>query len=78
MTGFVDAGKFKANPIGGEWQMKKLLGRLWKEEKGQGMAEYGLILALVAVVVIGALTLLGGNIKNVLNEVGNKVTTSSS
>ncbi|MBO8128024.1 MAG: Flp family type IVb pilin [Peptococcaceae bacterium] len=58
--------------------MKKLLGRLWKEEKGQGMAEYGLILALVAVVVIGALTLLGGNIKNVLNEVGNKVTTSSS
>ena len=30
-----------------------------KNKKGQGMAEYGLILALVAVVVIVALTLLG-------------------
>jgi pilus assembly protein Flp/PilA len=33
-----------------------------REEKGQTMAEYGLILALVAVVVITAITLLGGNI----------------
>jgi pilus assembly protein Flp/PilA len=38
-------------------------------EKGQGMAEYGLILALVAVVVIGALTLLGGGISNKVNAV---------
>jgi pilus assembly protein Flp/PilA len=33
-----------------------------REEKGQTMAEYGLILALVAVVVITAITLLGNNI----------------
>jgi pilus assembly protein Flp/PilA len=33
-----------------------------REETGQTMAEYGLILALVAVVVITAITLLGGNI----------------
>ena len=36
---------------------------VWVEEqKGQTMAEYGLILALVAVVVITAITLLGNNI----------------
>jgi len=36
---------------------------VWVEEqKGQTMAEYGLILALVAVVVITAITILGGNI----------------
>jgi len=33
-----------------------------KDETAQTMAEYGLILALVAVVVITAITLLGGNI----------------
>lgn len=33
-----------------------------KNENGQGMVEYGLILALVAVVVIGALALLGDNL----------------
>jgi pilus assembly protein Flp/PilA len=39
------------------------------DESGQGMAEYGLILALVAVVVIVALTALGGGIGNTLNTV---------
>ncbi len=33
-------------------------------EDGQAMAEYGLILALIAVVVLVALTLLGTNISN--------------
>ena len=33
------------------------------EEKGQGMVEYGLLVALIAVVVIGALVLLGPAIK---------------
>ncbi len=42
--------------------MTDLFKRLWAEETGQGMAEYGLILALVAVVVIGALVALGGKI----------------
>ncbi len=31
-----------------------------RNEKGQGMVEYGLIIGLVAVVLIGALTLLAG------------------
>ncbi|MHB8577993.1 MAG: hypothetical protein ACYDCQ_21995, partial [Dehalococcoidia bacterium] len=39
------------------------------EETGQGMAEYGLILALVAVVVIVALTALGSGIGNTMNTV---------
>lgn len=43
--------------------MKELFMRLMREEDGQGMAEYGLILALIAVVVIGALSLMGDQIK---------------
>ena len=38
-------------------------------EEGQGMVEYGLILALVAVVVIAALTALGGGINGIFGEV---------
>jgi pilus assembly protein Flp/PilA len=35
-------------------------------EEGQDLAEYGLVIALIAVVAIAALTLLGGNISTIL------------
>ena len=42
---------------------------VWVEEqKGQTMAEYGLILALVAVVVIVAITLLGNTISTFFTD----------
>lgn len=40
-----------------------------KDEKGQALSEYGLILALIAVIAIGALTLLGGNVATTLGNV---------
>ena len=42
---------------------------LLKDEKGQGMVEYGLILALVAIAAIVALSLLGKNVKNMFGTV---------
>ncbi len=49
------------------------LWRKWQEvvarEEGQDLAEYGLIIALVAIVAIGALTLLGRNISSTLSRV---------
>jgi pilus assembly protein Flp/PilA len=40
------------------------------DEDGQGMVEYGLIIGLVAIVVIGALTLLGPKIGGLFNKAG--------
>jgi pilus assembly protein Flp/PilA len=40
------------------------------EQRGQGLAEYALILALIAIVAVVALLFLGGVIKNVLSTVG--------
>lgn len=45
------------------------LKRLLKEEQGQGMAEYGLILAGIAVVVIIAITALGGRLTGLFNSI---------
>jgi pilus assembly protein Flp/PilA len=42
-----------------------------EQEEGQGMAEYGLILALIAVVVIVALNVLGPAISNLMTSVAN-------
>ena len=40
------------------------------EEKGQGLAEYALILALIAIVAIAALVFLGGQVSAILSKVG--------
>jgi pilus assembly protein Flp/PilA len=47
---------------------------MMKEEKGQALAEYGLILALIAVVCVAALVLLGGNVSQTLNSIAGKIT----
>ncbi len=50
-----------------------LIASLRKDEEGQGLAEYALILALIAIVAIVALLFLGGQISGILNTVGNSV-----
>ncbi len=44
-----------------------------RDEEGQGLAEYALILALIAIIAIVALIFLGGQISNILHQVGNSV-----
>ena len=44
---------------------------LWqRDEEGQGLAEYALILALIAIVAIAALLLLGEQISGILSTIG--------
>ena len=40
-----------------------------KPEKGQTMAEYGVVLAVIAVAVVAAFTALSGGITNAINSV---------
>ncbi len=41
-----------------------------RSEQGQGLAEYALILSLIAVLAIGALLFLSGGIDTVLSTIG--------
>ncbi len=44
-----------------------------RDEEGQGLAEYALILALIAIVAIVALLFLGGQVSTILSKVGSSV-----
>jgi pilus assembly protein Flp/PilA len=46
---------------------------LRKSERGQTMAEYGVVLAVIAVIVVVALTALSGGITGALNKVTAKL-----
>ena len=43
------------------------------DERGQGLAEYALILALIAIIAIAALIFLGGEISSILSTIGENV-----
>ena len=51
--------------------MKKMLNKVMSEESGQGMVEYALIIALIAVVLIGALTAVQGGISGAFDAITN-------
>lgn len=40
-----------------------------KKEEGAGSVEYGLVVALIAAVIVGSVTYMGGSVKNTFNSV---------
>jgi len=46
------------------------MSQVLRRDDGQGLAEYALILALIAVVAILALVFLGGKISGILSDIG--------
>ena len=51
----------------------KLSAAVRRDEEGQGLAEYALILALIAIVVIAAVIFLGGQINTIMSNVGGSI-----
>jgi pilus assembly protein Flp/PilA len=56
--------------------MKSLLLRFAQNESGVTAIEYGLIAALIAVVIIGAVTAVGGDLKTVFTSIGTALNTA--
>jgi pilus assembly protein Flp/PilA len=55
-------------------KMKNLLMRLWKEEEGQDLIEYGLLLLLVALVALTSLPTIGSAISDIFSNAAIKLT----
>lgn len=51
--------------------------RFFMNEDGQGMVEYGLIIALVAIVVIAGLKILGGSTNSLFGDISNNLKVGS-
>jgi pilus assembly protein Flp/PilA len=44
-----------------------------RDDSGQGLAEYGLILGLIAILCIVAVTFLSGSIRGILSNLGSSI-----
>jgi pilus assembly protein Flp/PilA len=46
----------------------------WRDETGQGLVEYALIISVIAVAVIVAMVFLRGQLQNQFSNIGNNLT----
>ncbi len=51
-----------------------LLLKAWKEDNGQDIAEYALMLAVILLIVVGAVTTIGANANSIFNSVASQLT----
>ncbi|MGA2856273.1 MAG: hypothetical protein ABSE40_05360 [Candidatus Sulfotelmatobacter sp.] len=47
--------------------------RLWRNQEGQDIAEYAVMLAVILVIVIGTVRLIGSNASNVFSSVASSI-----
>jgi Flp pilus assembly pilin Flp len=58
------------------WEVNILMNvirRLWREDEGQDIAEYAVMLAVILVIVVGTIRLIGGNANNVFSNVASSI-----
>jgi Flp pilus assembly pilin Flp len=53
--------------------MLDLLLKLWKDEQGQDIAEYAVMLAVILVLVVGTIRLVGSNANNAFSSVASTI-----
>ncbi len=53
--------------------LKRLFKLMPKDEKGQDLAEYAMLIGLVALFVVGAVTLLGDELSAVFSAIGGAI-----
>jgi Flp pilus assembly pilin Flp len=59
------------------WVVKQAIKRLWREDKGQDLTEYALLLVLVALVAIATMQTLGNTISNVFANAASNLTSAT-
>lgn len=57
-----------------EQEMTNLLARLWKEDEGQDLVEYGLLLVLVALLSVAFITQIGNQLSSIFSNAASSLT----
>jgi pilus assembly protein Flp/PilA len=57
--------------------MEKMLRNLWRDEEGQDLTEYGLLLVLVALAAIATMQSLASALSNVFSNASSSLSTST-
>ena len=58
--------------------MMELFKRLWKDEEGQDLTEYALLLVLISLVAVAAMGTLGSGISDAFSNAAANLTSSTS
>ena len=53
--------------------MTSFIKQLWSDERGQDIAEYAVMLAVILVIVVGTIRLIGTNANTVFSQVGSAI-----
>lgn len=53
--------------------MSHLLYKLWRQDQGQDIAEYAVMLAVILVLVVGTIRLIGSNANNVFSTAASSI-----
>ena len=53
--------------------MQKLIRSLWRDDEGQDIAEYAVMLAVILVLVVGTVRLIGSNANNVFSNAASSI-----
>ena len=53
--------------------MSCFLRELWRQERGQDIAEYAVMLAVILVLVVGTIRLIGSNANNVFSNAASSI-----
>ncbi len=57
------------------FQLMERLKSVVRREEGQDLLEYALLIALIAIVCVGAITLAGSSVKDAFNSIAGSITT---
>jgi Flp pilus assembly pilin Flp len=57
----------------GDLMLRRFINMFIRSEKAQGLAEYALILSLIAIAAVLALLFLSGTIQTILSTIGKKL-----
>lgn len=61
---------------GRSWQfawVRAICGQAWRNESGQDIAEYAVVLAVILIIVVGTVKLIGSNASSTFSNVANSI-----